>query len=116
MRLIPTMLSILALASCTTPPREDLSPMERGRISFIDHGCMSCHSTNGSRLLGPTLKGLYQSQVGLVGGSVVLADVGYIQESIKAPTVKIVKGFNDIMPGYTGNDVDDLVEYIKSLK
>ena len=58
-------------------------------------------------------------QVKLTDGSVVTADEAYITESIKAPQAKIVAGFEtQLMPtyGFTDEQIDDIVVYIKTLK
>ena len=47
------------------------------------------------------------------------ADDAYIHESIKAPQAKIVAGFeNQLMPnfGFTDDQINDVVAYIKTLK
>jgi cytochrome c1 len=55
----------------------------------------------------------------LTDGSVVTADEAYIHESIKAPQAKIVAGFeNQLMPnyGFTDEQINDIVAFIKTLK
>ncbi|HEY9528349.1 MAG TPA: c-type cytochrome, partial [Anaerolineales bacterium] len=68
---------------------------------------------------GPTWFGLFDHEVELTDGSVVVADEAYIHESIKAPQAKIVRGFeNQLMPnyGFTDEQIDDIVAYIKTLR
>lgn len=93
--------------------------ISRGKKLFNEKTCSSCHSTNGSRGVGPTFKGLFGSNVTLKNGKTVKADASYIKESIMKPHAQIVKGFQPIMP--TGliskkQNVDALVAFIKSLK
>jgi cytochrome c1 len=63
---------------------------------------------------------LYGSQVQLEDGSTVVADDGYLAESIRDPGAKIVAGFGPEMPpAYSSlpdEDVNAIVEYVKSLK
>ena len=63
--------------------------------------------------------GLFGATVHLAGGNSVLADEGYIRESILQPQAKIVYGYGALMPTYQGqvneDDVVQLVEYIKWL-
>ena len=89
-------------------------------------GCIACHTTNGTVVVGPSWKGLAGSEVTLTDGSTVTADSAYIRESITDPDAKIVEGFS---PGIMGpsveavrsqieadNNLDALVAYIESVK
>jgi cytochrome c oxidase subunit II len=99
-----------------------LSPAERGKLIYQEKTCIGCHSLDGSKVVGPSFKGLYGSIRELDDGSSVTADDGYIQESIYEPQSKIVKGFQrpSPMPAFKGiltdEDVSDVIEYLKSLK
>lgn len=80
--------------------------------------CLSCHSTDGSAMAGPTWKGLYNSERKLQSGT-AKADDAYIKESIEDPGAKVVQGFNNMMPSFKGK-LDDkqikaITEYIKTL-
>ena len=90
-----------------------------GKDLFKEKNCSSCHSIDGSIIIGPSLKGVYQSERELVGGTKVLADENYLRESIMDPMKKIVKGFPPAMPTFRGllsdEEVNQLVAYIKSL-
>jgi cytochrome c oxidase subunit 2 len=90
----------------------------RGQRLYENSGCKACHSIDGSPLVGPTWKGLFGGMVELADGSTLKADEAYITESIKQPNLKIVKGFAPGMPQFNLSDkqIDDLVEFIKSLK
>ncbi len=82
--------------------------------------CITCHSTDGSTLVGPTWQGLYERDVELESGETVVADDAYIRESIVDPDAKVVKGypkgvmfsFEDLL---TDEDIDNLIAYIKTL-
>ena len=93
----------------------------RGERVFKLKGCVACHTTDGSKLVGPTWKGLFGSPVTVLteGKEVTLtADDDYIQRSIHHPPKEIVKGFAPQMPkaDLSDRDVADLVAYIKSLR
>jgi cytochrome c oxidase subunit II len=91
----------------------------RGQKLYNESGCKACHSLDGAKGVGPTWKGLYESQVPLSDGSVVTADEAYLTESIKEPNAKVVDGFNaNAMPNFGLKDgqIADLVEFIKTLK
>lgn len=81
--------------------------------------CTSCHTTTGEEATGPTWKGVSGSTVTLTDGSTVVVDYLYLNESITSPSVKIVEGFQDVMPTYTvltAEDVDAIIAYIHSLR
>jgi cytochrome c oxidase subunit 2 len=95
------------------------TPEGRGQALVTASGCAACHSTNGAAGIGPTWFGLFGSQVPISGDGTVTADEAYIHESIKAPQAKIVAGFeNQLMPnyGFTDDQINDIVAYIKTLK
>lgn len=93
--------------------------VERGAKLSSEQGCLSCHSADGSALVGPTWLGLFGSQRQLEDGSTVAADEAYLRESILAPEAKVVAGYPMIMPNAYGflaaEDITALVEYLKSL-
>jgi cytochrome c oxidase subunit 2 len=97
-------------------------PAERGKKWAAQFGCAACHSVDGSKIVGPTWKGLYGHDVTLSDGSTVKADDAYILESITNPNAKIVQGFApNLMPQTYGTQLtkeqlNDILEYIKSLK
>jgi cytochrome c oxidase subunit 2 len=92
----------------------------RGEKLYQEYGCKACHSIDGAKGIGPTWRGVFESQVKLADGSSVLADSAYLTESIKLPAAKIVEGFPaNAMPNFgylTDGQVADLVEFIKTLK
>jgi cytochrome c oxidase subunit 2 len=93
----------------------------RGERAFKLKGCVACHTTDGSKLVGPTWKGLFGSQVTVLtlGKEVTLtADDDYIKRSISHPPKEVVKGFAPQMPkaDLSDGDVADLTAYIKSLQ
>jgi cytochrome c oxidase subunit 2 len=100
-----------------------VSPTARGEKLFADKGCSSCHTIDGSSLVGPTLKGLFGKQVTVITGGKersVTADEDYLRTSLIEPSADIAKGYPDIMPSQKDVLKDDevaaIIEYIKSLK
>lgn len=93
-----------------------------GRELAENEGCLGCHSTDGSIIAGPTFKGLYGSKRKVKKDSETYeleAYEDYIYVSIKYPAREIVDDFDPIMPNYetlTDEQVNALIEYIKSLK
>ena len=57
--------------------------------------------------------------VALQSGETVVADEGYIRESILEPRAKLVHGYKPLMPTYEGQisevGILELVEYVKSI-
>jgi cytochrome c oxidase subunit 2 len=109
----------LAGRAVEAPPPEDLSTVERGAQVSEETGCLSCHSTDGSELIGPTWLGLFGSQREFEDGSTALADEEYLHNSILNPGDEVVAGYPDIMPAAYGNVAEEdqaaIIEFIKSL-
>jgi len=97
-----------------------VSPVEKGEELFESSGCAGCHTIDGTPKVGPTLKGIYNSTVQLADGTTVKADDNYLKDYILNPNVKVVKGFQPIMPSFKGTlkdeDVEAIVAYLKTLK
>ena len=95
-----------------------VSPVASGRALFERLGCITCHVQAAPQRC-PRLESLYGKPVKLTTGQTVIADEGYLRESIIDPQAKIVAGYQAVMPTYTGQlkeeDVLDLIAYIKSL-
>lgn len=95
--------------------------IQQGRALAEQSGCLSCHSTDGSKLVGPTWKGLYKSEVLLADGTTVEVDDDYLHRAIEDPGAEIVQGFPDIMPKnfkdqLTPEQIKLIVEYVESVK
>lgn len=98
----------------------DVPPAEMGAKLYATAGCSACHSTNGTRLVGPSWKGLYGSDRKFADGTSAKADENYIRESILQPMNKVVESYPPSMPSYQGQlkdvQIDALIAYIKTLK
>lgn len=94
------------------------SMQARGEQLFQQLACTTCHLTDGKGR-GPSLAGVFGSQVKLTSGQSVIADESYIRESILAPQTKLVDGYQPLMPTFQGlvneDGVLSLIEYVKSL-
>ncbi len=98
-----------------------IDPVERGKFLYTRYGCDSCHSLDGSRVVGPTFLGIYDQKVQFEDGSDTTVDEAYMKESILDPGKKIVKGFTNAMPADIGSNltdaqIDDLIAFIKTIK
>jgi len=86
-------------------------------------GCMACHSTDGTKIVGPTYLNLFGKQevVNRNGAeATITVDEEYIKRSIFDPNADIVKGYpKGLMQSYKGKisdaDIAKIIEYLKSL-
>ena len=112
------------LASSQVPT----DPIARGEYWYRIQGCASCHSIDGTKVVGPTFKGLFGRTETLVDGTSVVVDDNYIHESIVDPFAKIVAGF-ELSPGsgtsampanfgekLTDEQISEIIGFIKTLK
>jgi cytochrome c oxidase subunit 2 len=92
---------------------------ESGEKLFTQLACNTCHFPDRVGR-GPILAGLFGRDVQLQTGETVKVDETYLRESIVNPHVKIVAGFQPIMPTYQGQISEEgllqLIAYIKSLR
>jgi len=97
----------------------DLSLVDRGELLFQRSGCTQCHSVDGTKGTGPSLKGVYGKEEVFADGTSGLADENYVRESILYPNRKIVKGYTPAMPTYANSlrdaQLNAIVAYVKSL-
>jgi cytochrome c oxidase subunit 2 len=95
-----------------------ISTAKLGETLFDRLGCAACHRPGGA-VQGPSLAGLLGKEVRLEGGRTVTADEDYIRESILDPRVKIVAGYQPVMPAYKGSISEDgimqIIAYLKTL-
>lgn len=104
-------------------PSEDLPAWQAGLEILRKNGCNVCHSSDGSKLVGPSYLGLFESTREVRTGNTdreVLADSIYIRNSIYEPDADVVKGYNKgLMLSYDGLITDDeiglILEYFRYL-
>jgi cytochrome c oxidase subunit 2 len=94
--------------------------VEYGKRVAMAQGCLKCHSLTGEPHIGPTWLDLYRRRETLETGETIIADEGYLTDSMIDPRAKIVKGYKPVMPTFRGKltapDAAALVEFIKSLR
>ena len=109
---------------------DDKNPAKGGE-SLYKSLCASCHSVNGTPLVGPSWKGLYVKDASgavvggqrdvLVGGAkqTITVDEAYITESIKKPDAKKAVGFDKAnmtaFPDLEDKKVKGIIDYMKTL-
>jgi len=91
-----------------TPFDSAETKMSEGQIAFEENGCNGCHSTDGSVLVGPSMKGLSAKSD------------AYLKDALLNPDKDIAEGYSaGIMQSYSGvlsdKQVNDIVNYIKGL-
>lgn len=98
--------------------------MNLGYKTVEKNGCLACHSTDGSKLVGPSFKGLYGSTVAVSSDGVthkITADSVYVKSSIFEPNKDIVTGYpQGVMKSYKGlisdKEIAFINNYLKTLK
>jgi cytochrome c oxidase subunit 2 len=97
------------------------SAADQGRELYETKGCSGCHSIDGSKIIGPSFKGLFgkKERVTTDGKErVVTVNDEYIARSEHEPTADVVVGFPPIMPPtpLTDEEIGAVIEFIKTLK
>jgi cytochrome c oxidase subunit 2 len=96
-----------------------LSLVDKGKALFNIKGCTACHSLNGERGVGPSLKGVWGRTSKFTDGTSLKVDANYIRESLMAPNAKIVEGFVPAMPTFQGqlteDEINQLIDYLKTI-
>lgn len=110
------------------PSWETMTAAERGQAIFNGlagsrtaavtgyAACKTCHSVDGSRLIGPSLAGRWGKQAATSAGSVAF-DRAYLTESIRQPLAKIADTYPPAMPAQDMPDelIDAVAAYLQGL-
>ncbi len=122
LRVVPADVYPSILADWATPKG---SPAEKGAKYYKIKGCYSCHSVNGTRIVGPTWKDMFGHKVAFADGSSYTDEqmtdptffANYVRESILTPSAKIVQGYPNQMTfqKVTNEEINDIIAYIESL-
>jgi len=110
--------------SAAVSVEEENIPGAEGLAILRTQGCNACHSSDGSRIVGPSYKGLWGKTLTVVENGedvTVTVDEEYIKSSIYEPNKQIVKGYQKgLMQSYEGvvtdEDIDKIIVYIQSLE
>lgn len=99
---------------------EDMPLAEYGKILYTKSGCQTCHSLDGSKMVGPSYKGSFGTTRKFTDGTSAVVDENYIRTSILNPSDKIAEGYAPVMPTYQGilsdDDISAIIEFIKEQK
>ena len=100
------------------PPQLEVKPelVAQGKAAF--GVCGACHSIDGTRKVGPSMKGLWGKVENLADGTKVRVNKEYFVRSIKEPKAQIVEGYPPAMANLGVSDVqiEALMHYVASLK
>jgi cytochrome c oxidase subunit 2 len=97
-------------------------PVTQGQALASQNGCLGCHSTDGTRRVGPSLKGLMDSErtVTKDGATTTLkADTEYLIRAIREPGVEVTEGYPAVMPpspGMSDDDIKAIEAWMRSLE
>jgi cytochrome c oxidase subunit 2 len=102
---------------------KESAPGAEGLKIMINQGCNACHSSDGTKIIGPSYLNLYgEKQIVIREGKevTVTVDDEYIKRAIFDPNSEIVKGYpRDLMQSYkealSEDDIAKIIEYMKSL-
>ncbi|KAB0672168.1 cytochrome c oxidase subunit II [Oryzomonas sagensis] len=85
------------------------------------HGCLGCHTLDGTPGVGPTLKGIWgRSETVLSNGAErhITVDEAYLRRSLLEPNADVVKGFQPIMPPFAGvlteGEIKAIIAYLRT--
>jgi len=98
-------------------------PEPEGYLLLRNTGCIACHSMDGTRLVGPSFRGLFGEPRMIISGKdtrSVIADDQYIINSILDPDAELVQGYNKgLMKSYKDilkdADIQIIIGYLKTL-
>jgi cytochrome c oxidase subunit 2 len=99
------------------------APGSDGLKIMINQGCNACHSSDGSKIVGPSYLNLFgEMQVVIKDGKEVnlKVDEEYIKRAILDPNAEIVKGYpKGLMQSYksalSDDEISKIIEYLKIL-
>jgi len=110
------------LASSEAAESGEVKNTLAGKRLLQTKGCVACHSSDGSKMVGPSFKGLYgEEQVVIADGQekTVEVDEGYLRRSILKPNLEVVKGYNALMPSQEGQiseeELEAIIQHLKEL-
>lgn len=100
------------------------SPGAEGLAIMRAQGCNACHSSDGTKIIGPSYLGLWgKTHVVVRSGQdvVITVDSAYISKSIYEPNFEVVKGYQKgLMQTYeksiSDKDISKIIDYLKTLE
>jgi mono/diheme cytochrome c family protein len=89
----------------------------RGQTLSTDHGCVACHTVDGSPGVGPSWQNMWGKTETLESGATVIVGEAYFRESLREPYRDVVKGYPNVMGRYflEEDEIIALMEFAKQL-
>lgn len=99
-------------------------PEAPGLTLLKNTGCLACHSQDGSKLVGPSFKGVFGTEQFVITSGeerTISVDEEYLKLSITDPEADLVKGYaKGLMQSYkntlTEEEIELMIDYIKTIK
>jgi cytochrome c oxidase subunit 2 len=118
--------AVIVLAACgggaeaeSGPDVSDIGDPEAGREIYNTGGaslvpCATCHSLDGTALVGPSFQGISERAGERVEG---MDAVDYLHQSIVDPSAYVVQGYEDVMnktyeEQLSGEDIDNVIAFL----
>ncbi len=93
----------------------------KGLHLLQDKGCLGCHTTDGTKKIGPTFKGIFgRKETVITDGREheLTVDEAFLRKAVLQPGADLVKGYPNIMPKLpvTPEELDSIIVALKELK
>jgi cytochrome c oxidase subunit II len=94
-----------------------VDPLQSALDLAAERGCTACHSTDGSKSIGPSWMGSYGTFRAFADGSGLKVDDNYLRESMLQPAARIAAGYQNVMvpPQLSESDITVFVGLIRDL-
>jgi cytochrome c oxidase subunit II len=113
---------VLEAADWATWQASRPDPAEQGEQLLALKGCVTCHSSDGSRLVGPSFKGLFGRRATVIASGMeqeIVVDEAYLRRSITDPGAEVVKGYENVMPAQgdliSPEELEAIIEVLKGM-
>lgn len=112
---------LLAQINAWTSSSKPLLSDAKAKELLGKHNCYTCHSLDGSQMIGPTLKGVFGKKTKVIQGDKeveITVDELYLLKSLLHPMEEITSGYAPMMPpaNLTDEEARNIVEFMKKLK
>ncbi len=112
---------LLAQINAWTSSSKPLLSDAKAKELLGKHSCYTCHSLDGSQMIGPTLKGIFGKKGKVIRGDKeveITVDELYLLKSLLHPMEEITSGYAPMMPpaNLTDEEARNIVEFMKRLK
>ena len=101
-----------------TPDNTQSAPAPGGVELLEESGCLGCHTTDGSKSIAPSFKGIGQREVTIIrdGKEITIkVDAEYLRRSMMTPNADLVKGYMAMMPAaiyLSPEEIDAIIQHL----